>query len=204
MLKRKKLFLFIFVLCALLCMGLGYATLVDTLVIDGNVGITGENVRNEEVFNVVFDLLAPINDPKVNDLKNGTSTAIKVTENVIDESTAVINISNFAVCGEYVINDYYVLNQSKNVTGGYDANVDIKVYIDSNLYSPTDDNCPFTIDWYFVDIDNLNVVESLNTSTVIEFGKEKQLFLKVEMKNVLITTAKDYTIKIVLDATAVQ
>lgn len=198
---RKRIFLLLFVICALLCIGIGYSTLVDSLEINGTVGMTSEDIRNEQVFNVVFDKMAPDDTPTIKDLKNGTSAGISANCIIIDDNTAVLEISNMSVYGEYVEDNYFVLNSDKFVTGGYDAVVDLTIYVDGALYSDNDANIPFIISWYFTD----GVYdEVINKKTTIEYGLEKQLYVKVEMKNVLLTTDKDYSIEIVLDATAVK
>lgn len=176
--KRRSVF-GAFILLALLCLGFGYAALVDSLNINGSVATSADNVTNTELFDVQWKT---VGTPAVT--KVGAS-AVTATAAKTDETNATLTISNMALYGEKVVVVYTVENVEK--TAGYDANVTVDVKVNG---AAPDSTLPFDISATFAD------------ANAIANGATKDLTVTVSMKNVLIDTAQNYMIVITLNATA--
>ena len=175
--KNRRFLVFAFVAVALLCMGIGYSTLVDTLTINGTVGTTGSaNVENEEVFNVEFTEVT-------------TPVVVKVGGSAVT-ATATVNVSNMGVYGEKVTAVYTVKNFE--TTAAYDASVVASVVVKDG--ENVVNNYPFTV----------SAVFGNSASTTIANNDTAELTVVITMSNQLLTTDASYTVTITLSATATK
>lgn len=166
--KNKKSVLICFAILALLCLGIGFATLVDELTIDANViqeGTSSEE-HEESLFDIQFTGKSKVSEG---------STTINVD---IDTSYDVANDSaEFVVSGMKVENDTVTITYTiKNVEcpTGYKAKVNL---IDGIAATGTN-NASFTKNVYFVDTEN-----ALNTSlTEVTLAKNDTATIKVVIK----------------------
>ena len=179
--QKRRSVLVLFVICALFCLGFGYAALTDSVNIGGTVGTSAENVTNTELFDVQWK---NVGTPTVT--KVGTS-AVTATAVKTDATNATLNITNMGLYGEKVVVVYTVENVEK--AAAYDANVTVDVKVNGVAPSAS---LPFTITAEFANND------------AIANGATKDLTVTVTMKNVLLDSAENYTITITLNATAVQ
>lgn len=121
--KNRKNFLIVFALFALLCLGVGYAALTDTLVITGTAGGSTQNASDVED-ETLFDLkYVTANNPVVNTEKANGST-LTATSVYTNDETATINISNMTVKNEKVVVTFIIENASSQ---DYDAEISVKL-----------------------------------------------------------------------------
>lgn len=180
--KNRRFLVFAFVAIALLCMGIGYSTLVDTLTINGTVGTTGSaNVENEEVFNVEF---TEVTTPVV--VKVGGS-AVTATATV-NKDTATLDVVNMGVYGEKVTAVYSVKNLE--TTAAYSAKVVASVVVKDGENVVSD--YPFAV----------SAVFGNSASTTIANNDTAELTVVITMNNQLLTADASYTVTITLSATA--
>ena len=182
--NKRRFVIFAFIAVALLCMGLGYATLVDTLTINGTVGTTADNVENEEVFNVEF---TQVTTPTVVDV----DSAVAATATV-NKDTATLVVTNMGIYGESVSAVYTVKNFE--TSAAYKANVEAVVSITKGGVAVSASECPFTVSALF----------GSAASTTIANNTTADLTVVVTMKNVLLSASAEYVVTITLNATATQ
>ena len=109
--KNRKNVLIVFVVLAILCLGIGYAALTDTLVINGTVGGSSQNagnVEDESLFNLEY---VTDNEPTVN-LTKATGSTLTATASYANAETATITVSNMCVKNEKVIATFTIKNSS--------------------------------------------------------------------------------------------
>lgn len=186
--KNKKSVLICFAILALLCLGIGFATLTDTLTIGGNVTSAGALDSDEEHIPSAFDIIfTNVESEKTVDQASG----IVITTPAYDQTadTASFTVQNMKVNGDKVIIKYTIKN---NVCpDGYKAQVSL-----TNSLT-VGGNVTATCDAYFNTVGTTSVDLALNDEAVV--------YVVITLTETLAasTDALSITGNVILKATAV-
>ena len=106
--KNKRTFVGLFVILALLCLGIGYAAISKTLTINGGVS-TGDETALEDNFIVYFAAVST-------DTSSAKNVTVDATVNAAEKSTSTsFAISNMNIVGSKVILTYTIKNDSNDL-----------------------------------------------------------------------------------------
>lgn len=106
--KNKRTFIGLFVILALLCLGIGYAAITKTLTINGEVG-TGDESALEDNFIVYFSAVS-------SDTSSAENVTVDATVNAAEKTTTTsFKISNMNIVGSKVILTYTIKNDSNDL-----------------------------------------------------------------------------------------
>ena len=118
--QKRRSVLVLFVICALFCLGFGYAALTDSLAIGGTVGGTGNiTEENEELFDIEFDdsfTPTAVITTKGAEGVNKLSATASLDGSDKKEGTATITITNMRLVGDKVVATFKVKNVSPDAT----------------------------------------------------------------------------------------
>ena len=202
--KKRRLLIAAFIVCALACIGLGYAALTDSISLIGNINTLGGNIENTSVFNVAWEEdtqtcnVDPVGTPG---LAGGAGVPFNFNgeATVENASTAKLDIYDMAVPGEKVTATYVV--QNLKTDAGYAATVTAAVSVKKVLDGGTKEDVqvgdlPFSISAGFG-------VDGSQTTITINNDAEATFTVIVEMEKTLTENA-NYEITITLNATAIE
>jgi hypothetical protein len=106
--KNKRTFVGLFVILALLCLGIGYAAISKTLTINGGVS-TGDETALEDNFVVYFAAVST-------DTSSAENVTVDATVNAAEKSTSTsFEIENMNIVGSKVILTYTIKNDSNDL-----------------------------------------------------------------------------------------
>lgn len=106
--KNRKTLAGLFVILALLCLGIGYAAISKTLTINGGVS-TGDETALEDNFVVYFAAVST-------DTSSAENVTVNATVNAAEKSTSTsFGIENMNIVGSKVILTYTIKNDSNDL-----------------------------------------------------------------------------------------
>lgn len=197
--KNRKNVLIVFAVLAILCLGIGYAALTDSLQLTGTIkgGASDADIVNPEEFNILW--ISGTTSNSSNPALDRGDKALTSTANTDDaEGTATLTISNMFVAGDKVVATYVFENEKIGLDEElwYDANINIAFTGYAQQDGPT-------IDWEVKIGDNVvtdTVDDNQGLDFVLENGAQATLVVEVELFDTLISG--DYTWEISFDITA--
>lgn len=198
--NKRRIILAVFLLCALVCIGLGYAALTDSIALNGNITTVGGNIENSSVFNVEWKSASIENvvDNGVTGPSDG-SFPIELTADAsvdsLNKNVANLEILAMAVPGQKVVAQYVVEN--KKTDAAYKANVSVSIVVKQVVSGEEQEvelsTLPFTFTAQF----------DSGATTTINNDATDTLTVTVIMNKTLAASA-NYKIYVTLDATAVE
>ena len=195
--RKEKIILSIFAAIALICLGIGYAALTDTLTgtasftgtgVNANGDVNGDgvvdendNIESEEVFDVDWTSVTPA-------LTDGERAQLKLTETTVidnDADTLTIAVSNMFLKGDKAVFTCVVTNNSE-----YDADVTLES-------SASADHAK--VEWSVL-------INGATAPVVIAAGQTATVVISVELTETLFDATENldvtYSVKLVATAQA--
>lgn len=177
--KNRKRVVVAFLLVAVLCLGIGYAALTDTLTISGTVSVGGDNSNNAPAAqewdeDIYFVDISSIDYSKTHatDADKNASATIDTSDK--DNITVSVPVKNLFVKGDYIT----FTTKIQNDNADYAANVSV----DSISIADNDSH-----DFFNVELLNVSGT-SLSSLSVPAEGKSDAITVKISLKK---TPAED-------------
>lgn len=197
--KNRKNVLIVFAVLAILCLGIGYAALTDSLQLTGTIkgGASDADIVNPEEFNILW--VSGTTEDSSNVALDRGGKALTSAANADDaEGTATLTISNMFVAGDKVVATYVFENEelSDDPELQYDANINIAFTGYAQQDGPV-------INWEVKIGGNVvtdTIVDNQGLDFVLENGAQATLVVTVQLLDTLISG--DYTWEISFDITA--
>lgn len=190
--NKRKFIVFAFIIIATLCIGLGYAKLIDSIQISTVVTTSSGETENEEVFNVEFADVIFDETTDVVQVNYSSISAVALVSD-IDKEIAELSVFNIGIYGESAKAGFVVKNQKTDA--GYNAIVTLAFETTKDDTPINLEDCPFTVTAVF---------SNGTETTKINNDDTDVLTVTVAMKNILIDENSVYSVRIYLNATATQ
>ncbi len=172
--KNKRIFVGLLVILALLCLGIGYAAISETLTIRGGVA-TGETEDLADNFIIYFSKVETNTD-----LANGATVAANV-DAAAKSLYTTFQIENMSKVGSKVVLTYTVNNDSEDLYADGPT-----IYFNGNLVN-ANENIPFITvsgaDPYFTVKVTPNIVNGSGISGQADPKSTHTITIEVEMTN---------------------
>ena len=127
--KKRRTAIIAFILCACLCIGMGYAAATDSLVINGSANVAP--ATNEDFNKDVFFTSANVTSTTGT---SGAADEAKLDENDPDKDTAIMTINSLKLVGEIATFTFEIKNEGDETNSTVALQVTSKTVADPTLF----------------------------------------------------------------------